>query len=439
MGDGIGARVGARLDRAIQEVRAREHGRRHELDAFVEAAGALAALVVERQQPIEVGLRHGPAVRAAREVRRDLDGALALALRDLGLADEQIAATRRLREARRVERPHHVDAAGDARHARGAAEREVAHAVGGVLVVGGARALDERDHDLVRTGRDLERDIGEALHELRARRRAAGIDEREILFAADVGAVLLVAVHEHDERVPGFDGTRVQAGAEVAGDRDAVLAVGRERVREFHAAARAERHARNVRALAAAGRREIGRRDFRLRLADREVRDGARGVHVLLDERRRRRERRRDVREAVNLDFRGQVFLGIDLDVEQRLHGMRVLGAREALRRDVAGLLRRVLVDRALEARDEPVDLFGCRLRLAGRRHQPAAQLDDRGLELLGVLRHLVEAEALERDLPGELGGVVALRAVAVEHGEALALAPLLELGYEEDGRAGCH
>ena len=142
----------------------------------------------------------------------------------------------------------------------------------------------------MRAGRDLQRDIGEALHELRARRRAARVDQREILFAADVGAELLVAVDEHDERVPRFDGARVQAGAEVAGDRDAVLAVGRERVRELHAAARAERHAGNVRALAAAGRREIRVRDFRLRLADGEVRDGARGVHVLLDERRRRAE-----------------------------------------------------------------------------------------------------------------------------------------------------
>ena len=115
-----------------------------------------------------------------------------------------------------------------------------------------------------------------------------------------------------------------------------------------------------------ARRREIRVRDFRLRLADREVRDGARGVHVLLDERRRRAERGRDVREAVDLDLGRQVFLGIDLDVEQRLHGVRVLGAAQALRRDVAGLLRRVLVDRALEARDEAVDLLrrsaaGCR------------------------------------------------------------------------------
>ena len=96
-----------------------------------------------------------------------------------------------------------------------------------------------------------------------------------------------------------------------------------------------------------------------------------------------------------------------------------------------------MLVDRALEARDEAVDLLGRRLRLAGRRHEPAAQLHDRGLELLGVLRHLVQRQAFERELARELGGVVALGAVPVEHGEAPLVAPLLEPRHEHDGRAG--
>jgi len=124
-------------------------------------------------------------------------------------------------------------------------------------------------------------------------------------------------------------------------------------------------------------------------------------------------------------------------DVEQRLHGVRVFGAGEALRRDVARVLRCVLVDRALERGDEAVDLCGGRLRLAGRRHEPTAQLADRGLELLGVLRHGLERHAVERDLAGELGGVVALRAVLAEHRKALLRAPLLEAGRDQDGHGG--
>jgi hypothetical protein len=44
---------------------------------------------------------------------------------------------------------------------------------------------------------------------------------------------------------------------------------------------------------------------------------------------------------------------------------------------------------------------------------------------------------ALERQVGFALGGVVALGAVAVEHGEAPLVAPLLEARHEHDGRAG--
>ena len=84
-----------------------------------------------------------------------------------------------------------------------------------------------------------------------------------------------------------------------------------------------------------------------------------------------------------------------------------------------------------------PSTSCGGRLRVAGRRHEPAAQLHDRGLELLGVLRDVVERQAFERELARELGGVVAVGAVPVEHGEAPLVAALLELRHEHDGRAG--
>ena len=99
--------------------------------------------------------------------------------------------------------------------------------------------------------------------------------DREIFLAADIAAKHFVAVDEHDERMPRFEGPRVEADAEV-GEREAIFAVGRERVREPQAAAGAERHAVDVGRLVAGRRREVRGRDFRHGLADREMRDRAR-------------------------------------------------------------------------------------------------------------------------------------------------------------------
>ena len=212
-----------------------------------------------------------------------------------------------------------------------------ADAVGGVLVVGGARALDERDDDLVRAGRDLQRDIREALHEL-----ARAPARRRVLMSASSSSPPMSA---RNCSLRSTSTTSVCRVSTARGYRPAPRSPAIEMryspsagnmCVKLHAAARAERHAGTYALWSAAGRREIRVRDLRLRLADGEVRDGARGVHVLLDERRRRAERGRDVREAMDLDLGRQVFLGIDLDVEQRLHGRGVLGAIEALRRDVA-------------------------------------------------------------------------------------------------------
>ncbi len=99
-----GARRGfRRRDRAIEEIRAREHRRHHLLDARIEAA-ARAAGFVERHQALDVVLRHGPAERAPRESLGDALGAGSLLVGGLGLADEQFRAAQRARHARRLER-----------------------------------------------------------------------------------------------------------------------------------------------------------------------------------------------------------------------------------------------------------------------------------------------------------------------------------------------
>ena len=224
----------------------------------------------------------------------------------------------------------------------------------------------------------------------------------------------LVAVHEHDERVPRFDRARVQADAEV-GKREAIFAVGRERVREPQAAAGAERHAVDVGLLVAGRRREVRGGDFGHGLADREMRDRARHVDVLLDECRRHAERGRDVREAVDLDLGRQVLGGIDLDAEQILHGAGVLGSAEPLSGHVADFVLAALgIDRALEPGDHRVDfrLFG--LRAARGRHEAAAQLVHDGFEHLRVLRHGVRGELLETELAGEIERVIRIHIPSV-------------------------
>ena len=142
----------------------------------------------------------------------------------------------------------------------------------------------------------------------------------------------------------------------------------------------------------------------------------ARDADVLLEERRRHAERGRDVVEAVDLDLGRQELRGVDVDADEIVHGGRVLGAVQALDRHVAGARHHgVAVDRALEPRDERVDARLLGLRLARRRHQPAAQLAHRGFEHLRLERHGVGAHAFEHEAARGFGRVVAVDAVGLD------------------------
>ena len=171
-----------RRNRAIEEVRAREHGRHELLDADVEVAGR-AAVLVERHQPLEVAGVRGAAERARRERLRDALGARPLVGGRRRRADEDLVAARRARQACRAERPFDSDAADDARHAHLArvAEAAVRLEAEDVVLGRGAGALDERDRDLVNAGRDLHGNLREPLHDLGARRRAAAVAGHELL------------------------------------------------------------------------------------------------------------------------------------------------------------------------------------------------------------------------------------------------------------------
>ncbi len=142
-----------------------------------------------------------------------------------------------------------------------------------------------------------------------------------------------------------------------------------------------------------------------------------RGTQVLLDERGRDAEGRRDIREPVDLDVARQVLRRIDLDTEQRLR-IGVLGPIEPLSCNVTdGRLLRARRYRATVRSTQ--SRHRCRLgRAAGCRggmSRPRSFPDDR-LEELRVLRHRRRgAQLIEAKVAGEVVGVVALGAVAID------------------------
>src|SRR5690606_9803427 len=249
---------------------------------LVEAAGAEPPLLVERHEPIEIGLLDRAPERPLDEIRRDLLGTGPLALRDLRHADEDLPAARRRRDAGRVERPDQIDAA-DRRDAGRAVVAEAAarRVARDHLVVQRARALHEGRNYFPSSRFNIDRYISESAHYLCSSRGTAPVREREILRPADVRAEHLLAVDEHDERMPGLHSARIETDREVL-EREPILPVGGERIDEAGAAAAAEGHAVDVGALILVRRRNIGRRNLGLRLAGGKMRGRARQIEVLL-------------------------------------------------------------------------------------------------------------------------------------------------------------
>src|SRR5690606_26324599 len=159
--------VGPRHDPAVEEIGAREHGRDEVLDAFVEAAGPLAAGLEERHQAVDVVRLDRPAERSPREMRENALGTGAFFLERLRLADGNLVAARRARPALRLERPFDLEAADDPRRALLArvAEAAVGREAVNQLVGRNARAFDERHDDLARAGLDLDGNIRKARHD----------------------------------------------------------------------------------------------------------------------------------------------------------------------------------------------------------------------------------------------------------------------------------
>ena len=151
--------------------------------------------------------------------------------------------------------------------------------------------------DFVGPGLHLQRNVREALHDLVARAARRRGRSAQVFLAADVSAQLLVAVDQHDERVP-----RLERRADRAPTPRSVM------VNRYSPSAgnvcvafMPPRVPSGIPATCPLGRSSASERTRsrpwpsarRPRVGDR-----ARGVDILLDERRRDAERRRDVRRS---------------------------------------------------------------------------------------------------------------------------------------------
>ena len=180
---------------------------------------------------------------------------------------------------------------------------------------------------------DLHRNVGEPLHDLGASRRAALIDDLQILGATERLTEHFTTVDEDQQDVASLHGEVVEVDAQI-GNREPIVAVGREVVAECHAATRAERKPVDVADLierVRRGLRVMRAGELRHRLAHGHACGDARRRDVLIEEGGRDAEGRRDVVEPLDLDLGREQRLRIELDAEQLVHRRPELGAREPL------------------------------------------------------------------------------------------------------------
>ncbi len=158
----------------------------------------------------------------------------------------------------------------------------------------------------------------------------------------------------------------------------------------------------------------------RIRIADRQRADLARGVHVALEQHGRNAEHVADVVEAVGGVVRRQQRRGIDIERQQIANGVRVLGAVQAVQHGPSGigLDRGRPIERIRKPGDELAACRGVRLRRALRRHHPDAHFPDGLFPDAGLRGDVRIVHVVERQPAALRALVVAAGAVPI-HGRA--------------------
>ena len=192
-----------------------------------------------------------------------------------------------------------------------------------------------REGDVVRAGRDRNRRrrhrrVDGLLRDVDAFRDAELVQ----LGAADLGREHRLAVDDDQELmrpIVAFDAEQAFLDAAHEPAREHVLAVGRERVPDARAAARAERHAVEMLVLSQLEREAVSRgRDCGVGIADGHVGDAQRDRQIALEQQRRGRQDLGDVVESEIAAVARQQRRDVRFDAEQVADRVRVLGAVQA-------------------------------------------------------------------------------------------------------------
>jgi hypothetical protein len=154
--------------------------------------------------------------------------------------------------------------------------------------------------------------------------------------------------------------------------------------------------------------------------AHRLHRNGASGIHILLDERRRYLQCRGDVVESLGDIVGRQPLARVDLDGEEIANRVCVLLAIEPVQHDLIAQMRlaRRLVERLFKVGDEGVECGGVWLSRAGRRHDAPTHLAYGLLEQVGMLPDALRRHALEAYACRLAAVVVTADTVLLERGE---------------------
>ena len=130
--------------------------------------------------------------------------------------------------------------------------------------------------------------------------------------------------------------------------------------------------------------------------------DAPRRRHVAIEQGRRERQVAGDIVEAVP-DLVGRQQRRFDLNAQQVAHGVRVLGAVEAMRGHAAGigLRRRRAIQLPFKPGREPIDGLMVGTRPVDRRHDAATNLPHHLLPHRGIGADVVEVEGVEGQASG--------------------------------------
>ena len=407
--DAVGTRVGGRPFDAEDEVGTGQNRLQGGADALLETAVGGAHLV-EGEEAVDVAVRGGAAVGAGGHAFDDAAGAGQGLFGQGGAAGEDGAPRRGVRDAGHVEGAQHgeplqVLLGGDA-----VADPDLPVGEG---VVDGADEVvhhafelaDEGRRNALLPGRDVDRvgaDVQTGGFRFRhpavdGEQRHAGAVDRDLDLLGAEGAAEDFALH------------RV-----VRHDVEDVLAVGGEVVQHREPAARADRRPFHLLLLGRHPWNAVdGGRDLRLRVAQRQPADLPRRAQIPLHDRRRGHLHIGDVVEVRALGVEGEEGAHVDLETQQVLDRVGVLGPVEPLegpppRVRVAG---RDAVHGRLQLPRHRGDDLGLGPRHPRRRHQAGAELADHLLDRGAPLRGLRDVESLEDKTPDLPARAVAAQA----------------------------